>query len=81
MDRSEASSELSSLFPRGGGLTDGVGRQARRMASELECSGVYLGSCRMGCMLKCCLLFIDIMMAEVSEGRCGSSSFGSVLVA
>lgn len=64
----------------GRGLTDGVGRQALRMASELECSGVYLGSCRMGCMLKGCLLFIDIMMAEVREGRCASSSFGSVLV-
>lgn len=62
------------------GLTDGVGRQARRMASELECRGVYLGSCRMGCMLNGCLLFIDIMIAEVREGRCASSSFGSVLV-
>lgn len=58
----------------------GVGRQALRMASELECSGVYLGSCRMGCMLKGCLLFIDIMMAEVREARCPSSSIGSVLV-
>lgn len=63
-----------------GRLTDGVGRQALRMASELECSGVYLGSCRMGCILKGCLLFIDIMIAEVREGRCASSSFGSVLV-
>lgn len=62
------------------GLTDGVGRQALRMASELECRGVYLGSCRMGCILKGCLLFIDIMIAEVREGRCMSSSFGSVLV-
>lgn len=50
------------------------------MASELECRGVYLGSCRMGCMLNGCLLFIDIMIAEVREGRCASSSFGSVLV-
>lgn len=31
-------------------------------------------------MLKGCLLFIDIMIAEVREGRCPSSSFGSVLV-
>lgn len=62
------------------GLTDGVGRQALRMASELECRGVYLGSCRMGCILKGCLLFIDIMIAEVREGRCKSSSLGSVLV-
>lgn len=61
------------------GLTDAVGMQALRMASELECSGVYLGSCRMGCMLKGCLLFMDIMMAEV-RGLCPSSSFGSVLV-
>ena len=63
-----------------GKLTDGVGRQALRMASELECRGVYLGSCRMGCILKGCLLFMDIMIAEVREGRCPSSSFGSVLV-
>lgn len=63
-----------------GRLTDGVGRQALRMASELECRGVYLGSCRIGCMLKGCLLFIDIMIADVREGRCASSSFGSVLV-
>lgn len=62
------------------GLTDGVGRQALRMASELECRGVYLGSCRIGCMLKGCLLFIDIMIADVREGRCASSSFGSVLI-
>lgn len=62
------------------GLTDGVGRQALRMASELECRGVYLGSCRMGCILKGCLLFIDIMIAEVREGRCPSSSFHSVLM-
>lgn len=62
------------------GLTDGVGRQALRMASELECRGVYLGSCRMGCILKGCLLFIDIMTAEVREGRCPSSSFHSVLM-
>lgn len=62
------------------GLTDGVGRQALRMASELECRGVYLGSWRMGCILKGCLLFIDIMIAEVREGRCPSSSFDSVLV-
>lgn len=57
-----------------------MGRQALRMASELECSGVYLGSCRMGCILKGCLLFIDIMIAEVREGRCPSSSIGSVLL-
>lgn len=50
------------------------------MASELECRGVYLGSCSMGCILKGCLLFIDIMIADVKEGRCASSSFGSVLV-
>lgn len=62
------------------GLTDGVGRQALRMASELECRGVYLGSCRIGCILKGCLLFIDIMIAEVREGCFPSSSFGSVLV-
>lgn len=62
------------------GLTDGVGRQALRMASELECRGVYLGSWSMGCILKGCLLFIDIMIAEVREGRCASSSLGSVLV-
>lgn len=54
--------------------------QALRMASELECRGVYLGSCRIGCMLKGCLLFIDIMIADVREGRCALSSFGSVLV-
>ena len=60
------------------GLTDGVGRQALRIASELECRGVYLGSCRMGCILKGCLLFIDIMVAEVWVGRAPSSRFGSV---
>lgn len=31
-------------------------------------------------MLKGCLLFIDIMIADVREGRCASSSVGSVLV-
>lgn len=61
-------------------LTDGVGKHALRMASELECRGAYLGSWRIGCILKGCLLFIDIMIAEVSDGRCPSSSFGSVLV-
>lgn len=63
------------------GLTDGVGRQALRIASELVCSGVYLGSCRMGCILKGCLLFIDIMVAEVWEGPSSSLSsvFGDVL--
>lgn len=50
------------------------------MASELECSGVYLGSCSMGCILKGCLLFIDIMIAEVREGLWQSSSIGSVLL-
>lgn len=59
-------------------LTDGVGRQALRMASELECRGAYLGSWSMGCILKGCLLFIDIMIAELSEGRFKSSSFSSV---
>lgn len=50
-------------------LTEGVGRHALRMASELECRGVYFGSCKIGCILKACLLFMDIMMAEVREGR------------
>lgn len=59
-------------------LTDGVGRHARRIASELECRGVYLGSWRIGCMLKACLLFMDIMIAEVREGRFKSSLFKSV---
>lgn len=59
-------------------LTDGVGRHARRIASELECRGVYLGSWRIGCMLKACLLFMDIMIADVGEGRFSSSSFNSV---
>lgn len=59
-------------------LTEGVGRHARRMASELEWRGVYLGSCRMGCMLKGCLLFMDIMIAEIREGRLSFSSFSSV---
>lgn len=35
-----------------GALTGGVGRQARRMASELECSDGYLCSGRVGCMAK-----------------------------
>lgn len=59
-------------------LTDGVGRHARRIASELECRGVYLGSWRIGCMLKACLLFMDIMIAEFREGRFSSYSFKSV---
>ena len=61
-------------------LTDGVGRQARRIASELECSGLYLGSWRIGCILKGCLLFIDIMIAEVKRVCRPSSSFASALV-
>lgn len=63
----------------GADLTDGVGRHARRIASELECRGVYLGSWRIGCILKACLLFMDIMIAEVREGRFLSSSFNSFL--
>ncbi len=51
-------------------LTEGVGKHARRIASELECRGVYLCSCRIGCILNGCLLFMDIILAEVREGRC-----------
>lgn len=50
-------------------LTCGAGRQALRMASELECRWVYLGSCRMGCMLNACLLFMDIMVAAAAAAR------------
>lgn len=47
----------------GGSLTGGVGRQALRMASELECSEGYLCSGREGCMAKWgCLLFMDIIL-------------------
>lgn len=46
-----------------GALTGGVGRQARRMASELECNDGYLCSGRVGCMAKWgCLLFMDIIL-------------------
>lgn len=50
-------------------LTECVGKHALRMASELECRGEYFGSCKIGCILKGCLLFMDIMMAEGREGR------------
>lgn len=52
------------------GLTWGAGRQALRMASELVCRCGYLGSCRMGCMLNACLLFMDIMVGA-ERGRPG----------
>lgn len=64
-------------------LTWGAGRQALRMASELVCRWGYLGSCRMGCMLKACLLFMDIMIGlGAGQGRSGlPGSGGAVLSA
>lgn len=59
-------------------LTWGAGRQALRMASELVCRWGYLGSCRMGCMLNACLLFMDIMVGEErGRGAPGSPAPGA----
>lgn len=48
--------------------TCGAGRQTLRMPSVPECRpGGYLGSCRAGCMEKCCLLFMVIIILPASN--------------
>lgn len=47
--------------------TCGAGRQTLRMPSVPECRPGYLGSCRAGCMEKCCLLFMVIIILPASN--------------